>query len=82
MPGSSMQRRHFLVRETEDEYQLRELDSNIAQAIHQFGTTMGLCTSVQECHWTFYFMNSDMSPKQADEIAAKLAREFQEGKRH
>ncbi len=76
-----IQRRHFLVREVQDDYQLRELDATIAQAIHQVGTTMGLCTSVQECHWTFYFMNSNISPREADTVAARLAQEFQEGKR-
>lgn len=77
----SIRRRHFLVREVGDDYQLRELDSTIAHAIHQFGTTIGLCTSVQSCHWTFYFMNSNIAPKEADRVAAKLAQEFQDGKR-
>lgn len=77
-----IQRRHFLVREVNDDYQLKELDAAIAHALHQVGTTMGLCTSVHECHWTFYFMNSNISPAEADNVAAKLAHEFQEGKRH
>ena len=74
-----MQRRHFLVRENEGNYQLREIDSTIAHAMSLFGTITGQCHSVESVNWTFYFMNSQISEQRADKIATQLTNEFLQG---
>ncbi|MEO1289752.1 MAG: hypothetical protein AAFV93_18470 [Chloroflexota bacterium] len=74
-----MQRRHFLVKEVEGDYQLKEIDPTIANAISLFGTITGQCHSVESIHWTFYFMNAHVSAHRADVIASQLTQNFLEG---
>lgn len=77
-----MQRRHFLVKEVQGNYQLREIDATLANAMQLFGIITGQCHSVESVHWTFYFMNSDVSECRADMIATQLTNEFLQSKRH
>lgn len=80
----TVQRRHFLVRETEDGYQLREIDPDIAHGVDQYGTTTGECKrlyAVESIHWTFYFVNARINRRHADEIAEQLTQEFLNGER-
>lgn len=76
-----MQRRHFLVREYGGEYKLREIESTIGQAIQQVGIPTGNYYAVESIHWTFYFMNCNVTPYRADEIASELTQQFLAGER-
>ncbi|MGJ3238750.1 MAG: hypothetical protein ACFE0Q_08605 [Anaerolineae bacterium] len=76
-----MQRRHFLVKEEDGDYKLKEIDPAIAQGISLFGTITGQCYSVEAVHWTFYFMNACISNEHADKIATQLTQDFLTGNR-
>jgi hypothetical protein len=78
------QRRHFLVREVEGDYQLKEIPAEIGASIDTYGARTGECRkyySVESIHWTFYFINSQISRKRADEVAEQLTHEFMQGMR-
>jgi hypothetical protein len=78
---SDIQRRHFLVKEMNGEYVLKELDPAIARGIRRFGTLTGRFHSVKSIRWIFYFMHCNISPADADHVAAQLTQEFLEGQR-
>ena len=71
-----MQRRHFLVCEVDNTLKLKEIDPQLARGIWQFGAIEGHYTSVEMAHWTFYFLNTNVTRCRANEIAAQLAHEF------
>ncbi len=77
----SMQRRHFLVKEVDGEYKLREIDAAIGQGMERFGTITGRCHAVQSIHWTFYFMHCQIDRDRANDIARELTHDFLSGKR-
>lgn len=74
-----MQKRHFLVRDVDGDYQLRELDSQIAEGVNQFTSKQTI--KVESIHWIFYFMNCHITADKAYEIAEQLTQEFLDGKR-
>lgn len=79
----NLERRHFLVREVNGRYELRELEPDIAHGLSQYGFPTGEFTtpadqiySVHSIHWTFYFLHSQISRERADEVAAELTQQF------
>ena len=76
-----MQKRHFLVREVNGDYKLREIDAAIADGINEFGTMTGSFNSVESVRWIFYFMNCNIGINRADKVAAQLTQDFLMGKR-
>ncbi len=74
-----MQKRHFLVREVDGDYQLKELEEKLADSVNQF--TGKHTIIVESIHWIFYFMNCNMTSERAYEIAQQLTQEFLDGKR-
>ena len=76
-----MQKRHFLVREVNGDYQLREIDSAIANGITEFGTMTGSYHSIESTRWFFYFMNCNVATTRADAVAAQLSQELLLGRR-
>lgn len=77
-----MQKRHFLVREVDGDYELREIDPAVAHGISEFGTMIGSCNAIESSRWIFYFMNCNIGINRADKIAAQLTNDFLLGKRH
>ena len=73
-----MQRRHFLVKADDNgTYSLREIDPVIADAISFFGINTGQCYhAVESNHWSFYFMNLNISETKANQIASHLIKDF------
>lgn len=71
-----MERRHFLVRECNGDYQLREIAPAIGEGIRQFGTITGQCQAVESVRWTFYFMNIHLTTDEANVIAEELTQDF------
>jgi hypothetical protein len=74
-----MQKRHFVVKERNGEYELREIDPTLAKSMHIFGIITGEYQSVESSNSFFYFC--PMTASRANEIAAKLSQEMLEGKR-
>lgn len=76
-----MPQRHFLVKEDDGAYQLREIDTEIANGIRQLGKITGHYHTVEATNLTFYFMNCSLSQSQADKIAEDLSQDLLNGKR-
>lgn len=66
-----MQKRHFVVREVDGDYQAKEIEAPIAKAMSQFGITMGEYQTVEVSNIFFYFC--PMTAHRAKEIAAQLS---------
>lgn len=72
-----MTRRHFLVREDNGEYDLKPIDLNLAHALDRFGILTGyFLHRVNAERWTFYFMNCQMTPERAHDVARQLSIEL------
>lgn len=72
-----MHTRHFLVREADGTFDMREIDPDVASAVEQFGICTGhYYQTVEATTWTYYFVNGHMSHKRADDIARQLTLEF------
>lgn len=69
-----MQKRHFIVREVDGEFQLKEIDSSIANAMSLFGIPKGEYQG-SEYHNIFYYF-CPISAQRASDIAGKLSREM------
>lgn len=79
-----MSKRHYLVHKDNGDYQLKEIDPCLAKSMSQYGTRTGECLTshtgrliedyfaVESIHWYFYFLRSDISPHDANEIAKQL----------
>lgn len=76
-----MHYRHFLVKEEDCDYQLREIDTAVANGIRLFGTITGQSYTVTVGKCTFYFMNTSISLQQANTIASELAEDILEANR-
>lgn len=76
-----MKKRHFLVREEDSDFMLKEIAPEIGHAIGEFGATTGSCHTVESVRWFFYFMHCKFAPHRADEIAQQLTEEFLRGER-
>lgn len=77
-----MQRRHFLVCTVNNEYKLRELEPALAAGLERFGALAGRYFSVESIHWTFYFINTEVTREEADTIAAELTQKFLSQQNH
>ena len=77
----TMQRRHFLVKEVEGEYKLREIEAAIGEGIQRFGIITGRCHTVESIYWTFYFMHCQIDKDRANDIAEELTHDFLRGRR-
>ena len=73
-----MRKRNFIVIEHNKEYVLKEIDTTIAKAMNIFGVAKGEYTEEDESNSFFYFCS--VNPNQANEMAAKLSREYLEGR--
>jgi hypothetical protein len=72
-----MQKRHFVVREVDGDYQLKEVDATIANSMSHFGITMGEYHTVEVSNIFFYFC--PMTAHRANEIAARLSEKVLSG---
>jgi hypothetical protein len=73
-----MQKRDFIVKELNGEYELKEIDPTIAKAMHIFGVITGEYHSVETSNCFFYFC--PMTASRANEVAAKLSQELLQDK--
>jgi hypothetical protein len=69
-----MQTRHFVVREVDGDYQVKEIDPSIATAMKLFGITKGEYHSDELSNTFFYFC--PMSNHRANELAIQLSQKI------
>lgn len=68
-----MQKRYFIVREVDtNEYETREVRSDVAFSVQQFVTTVGRCKQSPQEEWVFYFMYMNISAELANDIAGRI----------
>lgn len=68
-----MQKRYFIVREVDtNEYETREVRSDVAFGVQQFVTTVGRCKQSPQEEWVFYFMYMNISAELANDIAGRI----------
>ncbi|MCA9887931.1 MAG: hypothetical protein KC546_06150 [Anaerolineae bacterium] len=68
-----MQKRYFIVREVaKNEYETREVSSDVAFGVQQFVTTMGQCRQSAQEEWIFFFMYMNISVEHANDIASVI----------
>lgn len=69
----AVQKRYFIVREVDiNEYETREVRSDVAFGVQQFVTTVGRCKQSPQEEWVFYFMYMNLSAELANDIAGRI----------